>query len=44
MHLATTTYVDHAMAAENSDCQTSVHTMVHVIWHDLKKVRVEAEA
>ena len=43
MHLATTTYGDGVMAVGKAECWTVVLTMVHVIWHDLRKVRVESD-
>ena len=43
MNLVTTTYRDGAMVEGNAECWTVVLTMVHVIWHDLRKVRVESD-
>ena len=43
MHLVTTTYWDDEMAAVKIECWKVVLTMVHAIWREIRKVRVESE-
>ena len=44
LHLAIMTYGEGAGAAGKTECWAVVLTMVRVIWRELSKVRVEADA